>query len=804
MSVTTARAIVTTSSFNNTTPPSDDPGFYNVGATAGESIIYLGNGWALTAGHVNTSNNTPGNTSSYGTVSFSNGSQSTAYGVANILPWLTGADLKLVNLTTSPNLPSLTISSSSAPVNARVDMIGNGLSNSGAAEGYFSVSVPSPSSGTWTWTSTSQPQTVNPIPSSTYFAGQSVPAATYQAAGIPYSGGGLHWGQNLITGNGAQVNDGSGAPTSTLWTTFNDPTYAPEQSTVASWEAQAELGDSGGGVFYKNPLTNSWELTGMMYAVGNYPNQTLDANGNPSAAANYAVYGNITYIADLSAYRSTILTAITPWNWTGANGSSWDTAASNWTNNMSGSYVSSTFQSTVINSSNSNTTTVGNSATFGDTNPATGAAITNSNIIIQAGGVAPASVDLTSNTVAYTFNDAAGDTTGISGGTSLIKTGTARVTLLGANTFAGPVQISAGSLNIQNSGALGSPSNGKIVTVNSGADLELQGGVAIAAIPLTLAGPGLANSPAGALDSVSGSNSYAGAITLSAAASIDSSTAGSTLTISGAIDENGHALTFAGAGNAAVGGLLQDSIGSGQLIKSGSGTLTLTNGNTYAGGTTVNLGLLKVDNASGSGTGNGPVVVNSGGTLGGGFGADTGATGANLHHGVYDGNQVGIIGGAVSVMAGAHLAPGNSVGTLTVAGLTVTAGSVLDYEFNNTPANDFTVVTNLDGLTLNGGIGLGAGFNLYVENTATPWDVPGTYHLLNYDGVIQGPNGIASLRVLDPQPGYIYTFSNNPSLSDVDLTISPVPEPSTLVLLGACGVWLLAVGRRPKTLRRDT
>ncbi len=107
-----AWAIVTTSSFNNTTPPSDDPGFYNVGATAGASIIYLGNGWALTAGHVNTSNNNPGNTSNYGTVSFSNGSQNTAYGVANILPWLTGADLKLVNLTTSPNLPSLTISSS--------------------------------------------------------------------------------------------------------------------------------------------------------------------------------------------------------------------------------------------------------------------------------------------------------------------------------------------------------------------------------------------------------------------------------------------------------------------------------------------------------------------------------------------------------------------------------------------------------------------------------------------------------------------------------------------------------------------
>ncbi len=67
---------------------------------------------------------------------------------------------------------------------------------------------------------------------------------------------------------------------------------------------RSRLGDSGSGVFYENPLTNS-ELTGMMYAVGNYPNQTLDANGNPPATAITPSTGTSS-IADLSAYRSTV------------------------------------------------------------------------------------------------------------------------------------------------------------------------------------------------------------------------------------------------------------------------------------------------------------------------------------------------------------------------------------------------------------------------------------------------------------------------------------------------------------------
>src|SRR5207244_7330779 len=54
----------------------------------------------------------------------------------------------------------------------------------------------------------------------------------------------------------------------------------------------------------------------------------------------------------------------------------------------------------------------------------------------------------------------------------------------------------------------------------------------------------------------------------------------------------------------------------GSLTKAGSGKLSLTNANTYTGGTTITRGTLLVKNTTGSATGTGAVQVNAG-TLGG-------------------------------------------------------------------------------------------------------------------------------------------------------------------------------------------
>ena len=143
--------------------------------------------------------------------------------------------------------------------------------------------------------------------------------------------------------------------------------------------------------------------------------------------------------------------------------------------------------------------------------------------------------------------------------------------------------------------ALGASSG---VTVNSGAALELQNNVSAGTsslsptttVPLTISGTGLAAGPTGALDSVSGNNTYAGGITIgSGGATINSAAASGLLTLSGAISTVGNPLTLSGPGSISVSGNIS---GVGSVSKTGSGTVDLTGTNSYSGGTTVTGGIL--------------------------------------------------------------------------------------------------------------------------------------------------------------------------------------------------------------------
>ncbi|MDX2081353.1 MAG: autotransporter domain-containing protein [Terrimicrobiaceae bacterium] len=127
------------------------------------------------------------------------------------------------------------------------------------------------------------------------------------------------------------------------------------------------------------------------------------------------------------------------------------------------------------------------------------------------------------------------------GSRPLEKTGNGTLTLSGNNTYTGTTTVGAGTLLLTGGSAI---SDSGAVVVNSGATLRLDGAETI------------------------GSLAGAGSVTLNATL-----TAGS----------NNSSTTFSG-----------NSTGSGGLIKTGNGTLTLSGSNSYTGGTTVRNGSLVV------------------------------------------------------------------------------------------------------------------------------------------------------------------------------------------------------------------
>ncbi|WP_162239539.1 autotransporter-associated beta strand repeat-containing protein [Methylobacterium sp. Leaf87] len=181
----------------------------------------------------------------------------------------------------------------------------------------------------------------------------------------------------------------------------------------------------------------------------------------------------------------------------------------------------------------------------------------------------------------------------ISGSTSVNKLDTGTFVLSGANTYSGATTISGGILNIQNATALGTTAAG--TTVQSSGTLQLQNNITVTGEALSLAGNGSTGSN-GALQNVSGANTYAGAIILAGASRINSDAG--TLTLSGGIGGANQNLTVGGAGATTISGAI--ATGTGTFTKDGAGTVTLTGVNTYTGATTINAGTLTLNNAAGT------------------------------------------------------------------------------------------------------------------------------------------------------------------------------------------------------------
>ena len=235
----------------NATAPEDNPGWANVGTVNGASCVYLGNGWVITASHVGTGQVTFGS-ASYDALA---GSYTRLYEPSNPLQ---ATDLCMFKLQTDPvGLSAVTITSTALASGSSIDAIGYGM-NRATTETFWD--------NNWN------------VVGSNFFGGY---------AGYAWVGGNTkRWGTNSITHAwGTSVDDHYGV--TDVWeTAFN--------SSSGDSEMEAATGDSGGGVFYKRGST--WELTGIMLAIGTFENQPSDT----------AVFGDLTYFADLSVYSGEI------------------------------------------------------------------------------------------------------------------------------------------------------------------------------------------------------------------------------------------------------------------------------------------------------------------------------------------------------------------------------------------------------------------------------------------------------------------------------------------------------------------
>jgi autotransporter-associated beta strand protein len=201
---------------------------------------------------------------------------------------------------------------------------------------------------------------------------------------------------------------------------------------------------------------------------------------------------------------------------------------------------------------------------------------------------------------------------GFLAGTNIVKLGASTLFLNGTNTFTGILTHRAGVIRVANNNGLGTTAGGTVIS--NGAALELTtnsagGNLSIGNEALTINGAGI--SSGGALRNISGNNTYQGTITNLTASRINSDA--DLLTLSGAINANGLALTFGGVGNIAVSGVITNSAST--LTKDGVGTLTLSASNNYSGATTIGAGVLRAASSNALGTVAGGVTVSNNAAL---------------------------------------------------------------------------------------------------------------------------------------------------------------------------------------------
>jgi len=391
------------------------------------------------------------------------------------------------------------------------------------------------------------------------------------------------------------------------------------------------------------------------------------ANFNPANANSYFKVPSVgSYTFSVQNNQIDVLISLALLKWTGRTGANAD---SNWT--------TSTGSVNWLNGAAAASYANGSGVTFDDS-------ATNTIVNIQAAGVTPTSVVFNNSFATYQISDLGAN--GILGATGVTLNGSGVVDFMGANAFAGGVNINAGILNVSNNAALG---NSAGVIVASGGTLQLQSSGSLttsAAIPLTISGIGAIGSSA-ALENVSGTNTYTGAITLGSAASV--AVDAGTLTLSGGISTAGNALTLSGPGNLAI--TTSGVSGTGSLNLTGTGVVTFAAGNTYTGATAVTSGTLQLANTNAFGNGG----LNTSGV--------SVATGAALD----------LNGTAVTAVVPLTIAGTGPTGSGALINSSASPAT-FSGNINNAGGGDFSVGGDAGSITLNG-----AAFNVVLDKVGS-------------------------------------------------------------------------------------
>lgn len=391
---------------------------------------------------------------------------------------------------------------------------------------------------------------------------------------------------------------------------------------------------------------------------------------------------------------------------------------------------------------------------------------------------------------------------GLMGSGTLTKTGAGTLTLTGANSYGGGTVITAGILQLGDSGITGSITGDVVdnaaLLFNRSDSVTFGGAVS---------GSGAVSQIGTGTTILTGTGSFTGGTTI-AAGILQLGDGGTTGSIAGNVADN-SALAFNRSDTVTFAGAIS---GGGNVIQMGGGNLILTANNTYTGGTVIAAGTL-TGSATSFGTGaitdKAALVIDQPGDAAfanaiagtGSFtkqgagrldytgtgtltGTTTVAAGLLSVNGslaasavtVQSGATLGGNGmvGAVTALSGGAIAPGNSIGTLHIQGAyTQATGSVYQVQVDpNSNASDL--------IAASGPAVLQSGAGLTVAK-----DQPGAYRtgarytVLHADGGVTGTYSLSGDTALSPYLGLRDSYDTNNVYLSVVQTADPAAAAQT-------------------------